>query len=47
MKGREISHIDIAKTMMSNLVTDVEKFAKPESNPRQEGMQMVVILVKK
>jgi len=46
MKGREISHIDIAKTMMSNLVTDVEKFAKPESNPRQEGMQMVVILVK-
>ncbi len=47
MKGREITHSDLAKTMMVNILKDTEEFAKPEVNPRLEGMQMVVILVKK
>jgi translation initiation factor IF-3 len=46
MKGREISHIDIAKLMMQKLLEDVARFAKPESLPKQEGFQMVTILVK-
>lgn len=47
MKGREITHLEIAKKMMENVVKDTENFAKPEVNPRLEGMQMVVILIKK
>lgn len=47
MKGREITHLEIAKSMMENILKDVDGFAKPEVNPRLEGMQMVVFLVKK
>lgn len=47
MKGREITHREIAEEMMKNILLDVEQFAKAETNPRLEGMQMVAILVKK
>ncbi len=47
MKGREITHRDIAEKMMANILQDTEAFAKPEVNPRLEGMQMVVVLIKK
>lgn len=47
MRGREITHRDLAEKMMTGILTDVESFAKAEVNPRLEGMQMVVILVKK
>lgn len=47
MKGREITHLDLAKEMMKNVLLQTEEFAKAESNPRLEGMQMVAILVKK
>jgi translation initiation factor IF-3 len=47
MKGREITHRDLAEKMMAGIVKDVEEFAKPEVNPRLEGMQMVAILIKK
>lgn len=47
MKGREITHVEIAREMMANVVIDTEEFAKPEVGPRLEGMQMIVILVKK
>ena len=47
MKGREITHLEIAQQMMANILIDTEEFAKPEMGPRLEGMQMVVILVKK
>ena len=47
MKGREITHLEIAKQMMEDVLKDTEAFAKPEVMPRLEGMQMVVILVKK
>ena len=38
---------DLAEKMMAKLVIEVEPFAKPEVNPRLEGMQMVAILIKK
>ncbi len=47
MKGREITHVEIAKEMMNNIVKDTEEFAKPEVGPRLEGMQMIVVLIKK
>ena len=47
MKGREITHLDLAKELMANILRDTESFAKSESNPRLEGMQMIAILVKK
>ena len=47
MKGREITHQDLAEKMMQDILKDVEEFAKPEVRHRLEGMQMVVILIKK
>ncbi len=47
MKGREITHRDLAEKMMVDILKDTEEFAKPEINPRLEGMQMVVTLIKK
>lgn len=47
MKGREITHVEIAREMMKGVVLDSEEIAKPEVGPRLEGMQMVVILIKK
>jgi translation initiation factor IF-3 len=47
MKGREITHRDIAERMMVDILRDTESFAKPEVNPRLEGMQMIVTLIKK
>ena len=47
MKGREITHRDIAVKMMENIMLDTEEFAKAESPPKMEGMQMITILVKK
>lgn len=47
MKGREITHRDLAEKMMVEILKDTEEFAKPEMNPRLEGMQMVVTLIKK
>ena len=47
MKGREITHRDLAEKMIQNILTDTSIFAKPEVNARLEGMQMVVVLIKK
>ncbi len=47
MRGREITHRDLAEKMMNDILHDVEQFAKPEINPKLEGMQMVVVLAKK
>jgi translation initiation factor IF-3 len=47
MRGREITHRDLAEKMMAGILVEVEPFAKPEVKPRLEGMQMVVVLVKK
>lgn len=47
MKGREITHRDLAEKMMVEILKDTESFAKPEVNPRLEGMQMIATLIKK
>jgi len=47
MKGREITHRDIAEKMMKNILEDTVGFSKPELNPRLEGSQIVVVLIKK
>lgn len=47
MKGREITHQDLAEKMMQDILRDTEGFAKPEMQHRLEGMQMVVVLIKK
>jgi translation initiation factor IF-3 len=47
MKGREITHRDLAEKMMAGIIHDTETFAKPEVNPRLEGMQMIGTFIKK
>ena len=47
MKGREITHRDLAEKMMQDILLDTSAFGKPEFTPRLEGMQMVVVLIKK
>ncbi|MDX2082693.1 MAG: translation initiation factor IF-3 [Rickettsiales bacterium] len=47
MKGREITHQDLAEKMMQEILKCTEEFAKPEIHHRLEGMQMVVTLIKK
>lgn len=46
MRGREITHIDLAKSMMEDVIKMVEDIAKPEAQPRLEGMQLAVIFAK-
>ncbi len=47
MKGREITHMDLAKQIINDVLQQTESFAKAESNPKLEGMQIIAILVKK
>lgn len=47
MRGREITHRDLADKMMVDILRETDEYAKPEVNPRLEGMQMVVTLIKK
>lgn len=47
MKGREITHRDLAEKMFIDILRDTESFAKAELEPRLDGMQMVAILIKK
>ena len=47
MKGREITHRELAVEMMQGIIENLDEIAKPEMGPRLEGMQMVVILIKK
>mgnify|MGYP000265311858 FL=1 len=42
MRGREITHIDLARVMINEVVEMVESYAKPDISPRQEGMQLTV-----
>jgi len=47
LKGREMSHLDLAHKMIAQISDDIEEFAKFEFTPKLEGRQMVAILVKK
>ena len=46
LKGREMSHLDLAYKMMNDVEKDILLVAKFESNPRMEGRQMVGIVIK-
>lgn len=46
MKGREITHREIAETMMSQIIEDLSDVAKTEYDPKLEGMQFTAIFVK-
>ena len=46
MRGREITHADIARKMISEVIDMVQEYAKPESSPKLEGMQLTVTFVK-
>jgi len=45
MKGREITHREIAEEMMNNILAETAEFAKTEYGPKLEGMQLVAILI--
>lgn len=45
MKGREITHREIAEKMMQNIIEHTSSFSKVEFEPRLEGMQYVVVLI--
>lgn len=47
LKGREITHIDLAEKMIKDIGVDIEEFAKFETNPKMEGRQMIAIIVAK
>ena len=47
MRGREITHIDLAKEMIKNILSQAGEFSRVEMEPKLEGSQIVVILVKK
>ncbi len=47
MRGREITHSELATKMMEDVLRDTAEVAKAEYGPRLEGMQMITILVKK
>ncbi len=46
LKGREMTHLELAEKMMINVAEDVALVSKFESRPRMEGRQMIGILVK-
>ncbi len=45
MKGREITHRDLAEDMMKGILSETSEFAKVEFGPKLEGMQLVTILI--
>ncbi len=47
LKGREMTHLELADKMMASVAEDVSSIAKFESNPRMEGRQMAGTLIKK
>lgn len=47
MKGREMSHLELAHQMMANVTQDISSVAKFEFTPKMEGRQMIGVLIKK
>ena len=47
IKGREMSHLDLAYQMMANVTEDISSVAKFEYSPKMEGKQMIGIVIKK
>ncbi|CAM9600106.1 unnamed protein product [Choristocarpus tenellus] len=46
-RGREQSHMDLGKNLMSQITEDLKATANAEGNPRREGNRLVLILYPK
>ncbi len=46
-KGRELSHIGLAKNLLDKIVKNVEDIGKVEQQPKLEGRNMIMIVVPK
>lgn len=44
IKGREITHLELAEKIMNDIIAEVEEIAKIDQRPKMEGRQMVLIL---
>jgi translation initiation factor IF-3 len=44
IKGREITHLELAEKIMTDIIAEVQDLAKIDQKPRLEGRQMVLIL---
>jgi len=44
IKGREITHLELAEKIMLDIIEEVKDLAKIDQRPRLEGRQMVLIL---
>lgn len=44
IKGREITHLELAEKIMMDIINDIEDLAKIDQKPKMEGRQMVLIL---
>jgi|TARA_Y100000389_G_scaffold88700_1_gene85132 translation initiation factor IF-3 len=44
IKGREITHLELAEKIMLDIINDIEDLAKIDQRPKMEGRQMVLIL---
>ncbi len=43
-RGREMAHVDLGRKILDRVVHDLEKVAKVEQGPRQEGRNLVIML---
>ncbi|HZL84686.1 MAG TPA: translation initiation factor IF-3 [Candidatus Krumholzibacteria bacterium] len=44
-RGREMAHLDLGRSLLDQLATDLEDVGKVEAPPRQEGRNMVLLLM--
>jgi translation initiation factor IF-3 len=44
IKGREITHLELAEKIMNDIMVEVAEIAKIDQKPKMEGRQMVLIL---
>ena len=44
-RGREMAHLDLGRSLLDQLATDLEDIGKVEAPPRQEGRNMVLLLM--
>ena len=43
-KGREMQHVELGKNLMNRIIEDTKEIAKVETNPKFEGLQMIMVI---
>jgi translation initiation factor IF-3 len=46
-RGREISHLDLALEFLRHLISEVEEYGVPESQPKREGRLITFVIAPK